>query len=149
MHKENGSKELKCSDNQRRFKKIATTLQDLAAVAKTPLGHEGAVLARKRLSRIPDNHIGLSNSLWATLICFAAQRESRHNAIMPSLGRRTDGFAEDEAQRLMASLLEPPACYLTGVLALIGIEGERQQPRTGRQAGRQDKPRLCEHLLSA
>lgn len=54
----------------------AKTLQDLAAAAKTPLGHLGAVLARKRLSGMPDNHIGLSNSLWATLICFAAQHES-------------------------------------------------------------------------
>lgn len=119
----------------------ATTLQNLAAAAKMPLGHLGAVLARNRLSQMSDNHIGLSNSLLATLICFAAQHESWHNAIMPSFGHRIDGFAEDTAQRLMVSLCKPSACYLTGLLALISMK-ESSSLRLA------SFPRLCEHLLS-
>lgn len=38
------------------------------------LPFEGSVCQLK-FALIPDNHIGLSNSLWLTLICFAAQRE--------------------------------------------------------------------------
>lgn len=45
------------------------------AAAITTLFHLRAVFASSKPSTIPDNHIGLSNSLWLTLICFAARRE--------------------------------------------------------------------------
>lgn len=60
---------------------------------------EGSVCQRKVF---PDDHIGLSKPLSATLICFAAQHEPCHNVILqPSVSPTIDGFREDTARRLM------------------------------------------------